>query len=543
MTLAEGNIPHSQQLFTQALKSGASITAIVERVRDTIGGLYTAQLSDAESDGQIMDLALLVYRLGGHALVYALNHSAFKIPSLTSIRNYFSFSRLMPTLGTITSEEILWNLEEVLIKPRLQAGLSEQRGISLMMDEVALEEMVTYFKHVNCIGGTCWLHTERDEVVFQSYETTIELGEVIHTGRVHMGKEMSVVAVSCFGDRTSCTYPILAAPTCKQESAVDMKMLMELLVETYQCSRASQLIGPLWSFATDGDATQWAAGYALFVKTKLTSSSLLYPTLSHMPGLNLYTGNNEVTLDFDYKHIFKWFCTLLRQQAGITLNNGRVVNALMLSYYFMHLLQLLETKVRNLVFTDDGQDVPKALEFIHTISQLCDIDLTPYSNNINLLTDLDSIHLLSELLNSLVQPFINPSFNLSDQVTSLSKFAHLSFILFHLYHLHFMSNQLYRDSMTMVKAFMFGVCRQQQTNSQLHLFVGDFGTDYLEKLFGCVRMLGGHDSGMNYAQATQHLMHACDIDAVFSRNPHLDRGHQHLNLAQTSTADHLHVSA
>ncbi|KAI0783374.1 hypothetical protein C8Q75DRAFT_810958 [Abortiporus biennis] len=520
MTLAEGNIPRSQQLFAQALKSGASITAIVERVRDAIGGLYTAQLSDAESDGQIMDLALLVYRLGGHALVYALNHSAFKIPSLTSIRNYFSFSRLMPTLGTITSEEILWNLEEVLIKPRLQAGLSEQRGISLMMDEVALEEMVTHFKH-----------------------TAIELGEAIHTGRVHMGKEMSVVAVSCFGDETSRTYPILAAPTCKQESAVDMKMLMELLVETYQCSRASQLVGPLWSFATDGDATRRVAGYALFVKTKLTSSSLLYPTLSHIPGLNLYTGNNEVTLDFDYKHIFKRFCTLLRQQAGITLNNGRVVNALMLSYYFMHLLQLPETKVCNLVFTDDGQDVPKALEFIHTISQLCDIDLTPYSNNINLLTDLDSIHLLSELLNSLVQPFINPSFNLSDQVTSLSKFAHLSFILFCLYHLHFMSNQLYGDSMTMIKAFMFGVCRQQQTNSQLHLFVGDFGTDYLEKLFGHVRMLGGHDSGMNYAQATQHLMHACDIDAVFSWNPHLDRGHRRLNLAQTSTTDHLHVSA
>ncbi|KAI0798191.1 hypothetical protein C8Q75DRAFT_802082 [Abortiporus biennis] len=493
MTLAEGNIPHSQQLFAQALKSGVSITAIVERVRDAIGGLYTAQLSDAESDDQIMDLALLVYRLGGHAL------------------------------------EILWNLEEVLIKPRLQAGLSEQRGISLMMDEVTLEEMVTHFKHVNCIGGTCWLHTERDEVVFRSYETAIELGEAIRTGRVHMGKEMSVVAVSCFGDGTSGTYPILAAPMCKQESAVDMKMLMELLVETYQCSRASQLVGPLWSFATDGDATQRAAGYALFVKTKLTSSSLLYPTLSRMPGLNLYTGNNEVTLDFDYKHIFKRFCTLLRQQAGITLNNGRVVNALMLSYYFMHLLQLPETK-----------DVPKALEFIHTISQLCDIDLTPYSNNINLLTDLDSIHLLSELLNSLVQPFINPSFNLSDQVTSLSKFAHLSFILFRLYHLHFMSNQLYGDSMTMVKAFMFGVCRQQQTNSQLHLFVGDFGTDYLEKLFGRVRMLGGHDSGMNYAQATQRLMHACDIDAVFSRNPHLDRGHRHLNLAQTSTADHLH---
>jgi len=43
----------------------------------------------------------------------------------------------------------------------------------------------------------------------------------------------------------------------------------------------------------------------LFVKTELPKMSKLYGTLSCMPGLNLATGDDEITLDFYYKHIFK----------------------------------------------------------------------------------------------------------------------------------------------------------------------------------------------------------------------------------------------
>lgn len=37
----------------------------------------------------------------------------------------------------------------------------------------------------------------------------------------------------------------------------------------------------------------------------LAHESPLYGTLINMPGLNLFTGEGEVTLDFDYKHILK----------------------------------------------------------------------------------------------------------------------------------------------------------------------------------------------------------------------------------------------
>lgn len=38
--------------------------------------------------------------------------------------------------------------------------------------------------------------------------------------QVHLGKEMAVASISCFGE--DGTYPVLAAPTCKRETVNDM---------------------------------------------------------------------------------------------------------------------------------------------------------------------------------------------------------------------------------------------------------------------------------------------------------------------------------
>ena len=65
------------------------------------------------------------------------------------------------------------------------------------------------------------------------------------------------------------------------------------------------MVGLLWSFATDGNATRCKAGHCALVRNKLDESSPLFGVLTDIPGLNLYTGKDTITLDFDYKHIFK----------------------------------------------------------------------------------------------------------------------------------------------------------------------------------------------------------------------------------------------
>ncbi|KAJ7026001.1 hypothetical protein C8F04DRAFT_966949, partial [Mycena alexandri] len=144
--------------------------------------------------------------------------------------------------------------------------------------------------------------------------------------------------------------PILALPTCKHVKAEDSRTIYEVVMEAWRSSGAAEKVGRIWSWATDGDMIRRVAGYEAFLTQKLshTSTSRIYGTLAGMAGLHLWTGPDDVTLDF--KHLFKrkfrysfihvppantitGVCTLLRSPAGIAMNNGRIINPTMLARY------------------------------------------------------------------------------------------------------------------------------------------------------------------------------------------------------------------
>jgi len=134
---------------------------------------------------------------------------------------------------------------------------------------------------------------------------------------------MSVLAIGSFGDDE--IFPILAAPTCKCEDAEKMVSIFTLAIDRWRETGAEEQLGPIFSVATDGDSTWRAAGHRMFLKHELSTMSRLYGTLSHMPGLNLTTGDCEITLDFDYKHIFKRKC-LVRALLDTRLISNRMVH-------------------------------------------------------------------------------------------------------------------------------------------------------------------------------------------------------------------------
>jgi hypothetical protein len=90
-----------------------------------------------------------------------------------------------------------------------------------------------------------------------------------------------------------------------------MEVILARAIERWHATGTDTRVGPVWSFATDGDATHRAAGHRLFLKHPLSTDSPLYTILSDMPGLNTFTSNSEVTLDFDFKRIFKRKCLFL----------------------------------------------------------------------------------------------------------------------------------------------------------------------------------------------------------------------------------------
>ena len=99
-----------------------------------------------------------------------------------------------------------------------------------------------------------------------------------------------------------------------------------------------------------------------------------------------------------------------------------------------------------------------------------------------------------EMLSSFVDAFISPDWSLTQQVVSLSKYAHMTFVFYRLHQCSFMPHQLYGDTQTTVKNTIFCLAKQQLLDGTQPFYLYDTGDDKLEELFGNVRMQQIHSS-------------------------------------------------
>ncbi|KAG1738589.1 uncharacterized protein EDB91DRAFT_1249111 [Suillus paluster] len=315
-----------------------------------------------------------------------------------------------------------------------------------------------------------WYQHVLDVFFFEPlYQSALGIAEALKSQKVHVGKEVTVVGAHIFGEEG--VYPVLAAPTCKSESTADMEFIFKTILESWDNSGAAQ-----------------QAGHKTFVHMPLSPFSPLYGTLSNIPGLNLFTGPGEVTLDFDYKHIMKCYCTLLRSRAGMHLNNGCCINATMIECYLVWLPDVDESHSQKLVYPDDPQDVPRAVELMGAVIKLASLPNLP--NNVNVIADFDAIKLLAKILRSLLNPFIDVNFSLTEQV-------------------------LYYDSKTFAKNMVFCILKQQKLDPSECFFFLDAGDDALKLEFAFLRI------------------------GVYACNSDLSHGHRRLNLKRADGVDHV----
>ncbi|KAJ7791874.1 hypothetical protein B0H14DRAFT_2624587 [Mycena olivaceomarginata] len=124
------------------------------------------------------------------------------------------------------------------------------------------------------------------------------------------------------------TFPILALPACKLIKASDSNTIYEVVTSAWNTLAAAR-VGPLWSWATDGDMMRRVSGYKQFLAQKLLPTSPIYG-----------------------------ICTLLRSVQGIVLNNGRVINPAMLARYLTRLPDQTSESVHQMLFPHDPQEQP-----------------------------------------------------------------------------------------------------------------------------------------------------------------------------------------
>jgi hypothetical protein len=121
MVISKHDIPRLQQVIKIVLDNGASIHEVINKLEDALKGVYRPR-GFSSSD---IDIATLVYCLGGCQLLYALNHHV-GIPSIRTLRAQSTFTTITPTLGPIHNEQLDENIRLVVLGTR--TGITSLHG-------------------------------------------------------------------------------------------------------------------------------------------------------------------------------------------------------------------------------------------------------------------------------------------------------------------------------------------------------------------------------------------------------------------------------
>ncbi|KAJ7439531.1 hypothetical protein B0H11DRAFT_2355829 [Mycena galericulata] len=526
------------------------------------------------------EFAVLMYELGGGAALHALNKSPYMLPSRHIIAEMRRQQNLRITVGNVKISDILENIE--VLFGDLDPGDEGRVGITLSQDEIAGDGRLCYLEETDEIGGLCEHAASRLTTLKMGSDTVTEssrpvsrllvpahegFGSVvgrtnesrrvqikeytnaaeetvkaIRAGEVHVGKEFSVAAFSRHAPTNYGAKPVLLMPTCKKGSWQSSAQILQKLIHAWKLSPFGEAKhGPLESLASDGDSRRRAALYLVYMhkELKLKEGDPLFEFLLDLPGLNLFTGDSTITMDFDYKHLFKRLRTLLCSREGI-LVNGVVINKILLAEWLEKLTghDWSDQSIHALLNPKDPQDVPRAIKLICLVADLRQLEnpseFTPAERNTH-----RALCLLGEMFDALVEPFINPTFSLSEQMIHLAKFAHIACAMFVKHDSAFVSNQLYGDLQCMIKNMIFKIARSKLLNPSLKVFLCLLGDDVLETLFGRSRMIGGHSPNMAIDELRQRLCSALRMDKIFQKYPYLERRARRLRMVRSRDADHL----
>lgn len=201
----------------------------------------------------------------------------------------------------------------------------------------------------------------------------------------------------------------------------------------------------------------------------------------------------------------------------------------------MKLSDMTTETVAYLVDPADHQNVPKAVRLLRAVISLSDLDreqLDPTRKK-----DHCMIKLLGTMLESLLEPFLDVSMSLSEQMTKLSTYAHLSFAMFHLHGSDFSSSQLYADGQIAIKSLHFSVCKQQLLDATQPFRIGQGGTDRLENNFSEVRC-GTHQRNVDVLELSNKESSAMDRQEILNRHQDWNRGHRRLKFKDHKSEDH-----
>jgi hypothetical protein len=323
--------------------------------------------------------------------------------------------------------------------------------------------------------------------------------------------------------------PILISGSCKRETGIQH---VALISTAFAASKKSDL--RTISIASDGESRRGEALIHLTFKHQLAPTSPIHDMLHVLPLMNLEVGDDDVTADKDYKHIFKRLRNLLLRDKGLFVHGVHIKPSVVRSHFASN--NLTSTRINYLLNPNDRQDVKLAYDMLQEIWSLPDppMDALPGFHQTR-----SCFKLLGALFRHILIPYICVDLSLSEQLEHLSAASHLLFGLFSENEAartttKLLPTQLYVDIMIMVKNVYFCVAKAKVDDPHGDFWIILLGTDRLEVLFGILRTMVGNDANLDLLQLGLRLTGTTEVSTVLAKYPHWDRAPRRLKLPAIS---------
>lgn len=321
--------------------------------------------------------------------------------------------------------------------------------------------------------------------------------------------------------------PFLISGTCKRETVTQHRGLVQsaLAAITAPTSPVPKNVR-IYVISTDGDSRR---RQVLIEETMCKLLPLRVATFIALKKFDLFSfvcGEDEITNDPDWKHVFKRLRNTLLRQSGVTIDNTSL-SADIIKVHLVEAERMTADAAQRLLAPNDRQDVTLMIQLLNSISHL-----PPPSDQLSPPSQASRriLNLLGSLYRYLLESYLDVTLSLDEQLTRLSAASHLALALYNQDKGRFIPVQLYFDLQCMVRTVYICVAKAQVDNPDGEFFIILLGTDGLEKVFGKVRTMVGSDCNADMLQLANRIDGAVQCVKILEIHPEWGGQARRLNL-------------
>lgn len=299
--------------------------------------------------------------------------------------------------------------------------------------------------------------------------------------------------------------------------------------------------------SSDGEKRRGKALIALTFTVILSILSPIFQFLGHLVFMCLWVGDDDVTADKDYKHVFKRLRNTVLRSKGLFVRGIHLTPAVIKA----HLRDAGHTDrhIHSMFKPEDKKDVMLAYTLLRDLWSLPSASPS-FSSRPGYAETREAIKIYGDLCFHLVLPYICVELTLSEQLEHLSSAAHLALALYDPGD-RLMPTVLYIDIMIMIKNVYFCVAKAKADHPLDPFYIILLGTDRLETLFGILRTMVGNDANLDALQLSLRVTGTTDVANIFALHPEWDKTPRRLHLPSVTkdmksvpdAADHANPAA